>query len=207
MKKLDLKKLDDKQTIKVFKILEIVITLLYIILGVAIILINQKITLQVVATMAGMIFLNIGVLKILNYFLLKGKSELLEEELIQGLIAFTIGVIILAYLRQTLVLFVILIGIWITYNGLMSMTMSMMQAEQIQSWLTILITSFIVMPAGIIVAAASETDWILIGIILAIYAVMELVQRAILIKNVKKAGKADVTKDNKVATETDNKAE
>ena len=207
MKKLDLKKLDDKQTIKVFKILEIVITLLYIILGVAIILINQKITLQVVATMAGMIFLNIGVLKILNYFLLKGKSELLEEELIQGLIAFTIGVIILAYLRQTLVLFVILIGIWITYNGLMSMTMSMMQAEQIQSWLTILITSFIVMPAGIIVAAASETDWILIGIILAIYAVMELIQRAILIKNIKKAGKADATKDNKVATETDNKAE
>lgn len=207
MKKLDLKKLDDKQTIKVFKILELVITLLYIILGGAIILINQKIALELVSTMAGMIFLDIGVLKILNYFLLKGKSELLEDELIQGLIAFTIGIIILAYLRQTLVLFVVLIGIWITYNGLMSMTMSMMQAEQIQSWLTILITSFIVMPAGLIVAAASETDWVLIGVIIGIYAIMELIQRVILIKNVKKAGKVNDTKDNKVTTKTDDKAE
>ena len=180
-----LKKLDEKKTFKLATLLELVVVALYIILGIIIILTNQSIALQVVSVMAGMIFLDIGVIKILNYFLLKGRADFVDDELIHGLIAFTIGVIILAYTRQTLVLFVVLIGIWITYNGLMSMTMSMMQAEQIKSWLTILVTSFIVMPAGIVVAAASETDWILIGVILAVYAVMELIQRSILMKNLK----------------------
>ena len=169
----------------------IIVAIIYIALGV-VILANPKRALETVSLMAGIIFLAIGIIKVIDYFILQGNYDFYNYELIHGLVAFAIGVIILAYTSQVSILFVALIGIWITYSGLMSLTLSMkLHTVKIKSWSIIFILSLIMMIAGLYIVANPESVMVFFGVIMIIYAVLELIQNFIFIKNVDDIYKMD----------------
>lgn len=167
----------------------VVVAMIYAILGI-IIIINPQEMLNIVSLIAGIIFLIVGIVKVINYFILKGNYDFYNYELIHGLVAFLIGVIILAYTNTISMLFIILIGIWITYSGLISLTLSMkMQAIKIPSWIPIFIISLIMMIIGIYIIAAPESIMIFVGALMIAYAVMELIENLVFIKHVDEISK------------------
>lgn len=162
----------------------IIVAAIFVALGV-IIVVNPDTALNVVSIVAGIIFLVVGILKVVNYFVLKGNYDFYNYELIHGLVAFAVGTIILAYTSQISTLFVALIGIWITYSGLMSLTLSMkLHATKITSWIPICIIAVIMMVAGLYIVANPETVMVFVGSVMIVYAVMELIENVIFIKNV-----------------------
>ena len=162
----------------------VIVSIIYIILGI-ILIVNPAKTLDIVAIIVGIVFLAIGTIKIINYFALKGNYDFYNYELIHGLVAFTIGIIILAYASQVSRIFVILIGIWITYSGLMNLTLSMkLSAAKMSIWVIVFVLSVIMMVGGIYIIVAPEAMVTLIGALIIGYAVIELIENFIFIKNV-----------------------
>lgn len=162
----------------------IIVAIIYIILGI-ILIANPGAALDVVAIVTGIIFLIVGIIKVIDYFVLQGNYDFYNYELIHGLVAFIIGIIILAYARQVSSIFVILLGIWITYSGLMNLTLSMkLHVNKIKTWIVVFILSLIMMIGGIYIIVAPEIVMVLIGVFLIGYAVIELVENYIFIINV-----------------------
>lgn len=162
----------------------ILVSLIYMILGV-IMITNPKTALNVVSLITGIVFLAVGIVKVINYFILKGNYDFYNYELIHGLVAFAIGVIILVYTNQVSALFVVLIGVWIIYSGLMSLNLSMkLHAANIRAWIGIFIVSFIMMIGGLYIAAKPESVMVFTGMLIIFYAAIELVQNLVLLKNI-----------------------
>ena len=169
----------------------VIAAIIYIVLGI-ILIVKPTTTLEIVAFITGIVFLAIGIIKIIDYFILQGNYDFYNYELIHGLVAFVIGIIILAYARQVASIFVVLIGIWITYSGLMNLTLSMkLSAAKISTWVIVFVLSVIMMVGGIYIIAAPEAMVVLIGAFMIGYAVIELIENFIFIKNVDTLYKLD----------------
>lgn len=169
----------------------VIVAIIYIALGV-ILIVNPEAALDMVAITTGIVFLAVGIIKVIDYFVLQGNYDFYNYELIHGLVAFVIGIIILAYARQISTIFVVLVGIWITYSGLMNLTLSMkLHVNKIKTWVVVFILSLIMMIAGIYIIVAPETVIVLIGAFMIGYAVIELIENFIFIKNVDDIYKID----------------
>ena len=169
----------------------VIAAIIYIVLGVVLIM-NPTTALDIVAIITGIVFLAIGIIKVVDYFVLQGNYDFYNYELIHGLVAFVIGIIILAYARQVSAIFVVLVGIWITYSGLMNLTLSMkLGAAKISTWVIVFVLSVIMMIGGIYIIAAPEAMVVLIGVFMIGYAVIELIENFIFIKNVDALYKLD----------------
>lgn len=169
----------------------VIVAIIYIALGVMLI-VKPEVTLDMVAITTGIVFLAVGIIKVIDYFILQGNYDFYNYELIHGLVAFVIGIIILAYARQISTIFIVLVGIWITYSGLMNLTLSMkLHVNKIKTWIVIFILSLIMMIAGIYIIVAPETVIILIGVFMVGYAIIELIENFIFIKNVDDIYKID----------------
>lgn len=159
---------------------------IFLILGILMVA-KPDTTLEIVSLTAGIIFLATGIIKVIDYFVLKGNYDFYNYELVHGLVAFAIGTIILAYTREISALFVALIGIWITYSGLMSLNIAMkLQATKIGSWIPVFIMSLIMMIGGLYIVAYPTSAVILVGIVVIVYALIELVENVIFLQNVEK---------------------
>lgn len=169
----------------------VIATIIYIVLGV-ILIVKPTTALEIVAFITGIVFLAIGIIKIIDYFILQGNYDFYNYELIHGLVAFVIGIIILTYARQVSEIFVVLVGIWITYSGLMNLTLSMkLSVAKISTWVIVFVLSVIMMVGGIYIIAAPEAMVVLVGAFMIGYAIIELVENFIFIKNVDTLYKLD----------------
>lgn len=162
----------------------IIVAIIYIVLGITIIA-NPGATLDIIAIITGIVFLAVGIIKVVDYFILQGNYDFYNYELIHGLVAFVIGIIILAYARQVSTIFIILVGIWITYSGLMNLTLSMkLHVGKIRTWVVVFALALIMMIVGIYTIIAPENVMILIGAFMVGYAIIELIENFIFMKNV-----------------------
>lgn len=169
----------------------IVVAIIYIALGIML-MIRPEAALDMVAIVIGIVFLAVGIIKVIDYFVLQGNYDFYNYELIHGLVAFVIGIIILAYARQISTLFVVLVGIWITYSGLMNLTLSMkLHATKIKTWIAVFVLALIMMIGGIYIIVAPESMIVLIGAFMVGYAVIELIENFIFMKNVDDIYKID----------------
>lgn len=169
----------------------VIAAIIYIALGI-VLMMNPTTALDIVAIITGIVFLAIGIIKVVDYFVLQGNYDFYNYELIHGLVAFVIGIIILAYARQVASIFVVLVGIWITYSGLMNLTLSMkLGAAKINTWVIVFVLSVIMMVGGIYVIVAPEAMIVLVGAFMVGYAIIELIENFIFIKNVDTIYKLD----------------
>lgn len=162
----------------------VIVAIIYIALGITI-MVNPGATLEIVAIMTGIVFLAEGIIKVVDYFVLQGNYDFYNYELIHGLVAFVIGIITLAYARQVSTIFIILVGIWITYSGLMNLTLSMkLHVNKIKTWIAVFVLALIMIIAGIYTIVAPENVMILIGALMVGYSIIELIENFIFMKNV-----------------------
>ncbi len=147
---------------------------------------NPQTTMQFISTVLGVFFIVIGVIKLINYFVAKGNSSIFSNDIALGIISILIGLVVIVYSSTIENLFRIMIGIWIIYSGFTRLTLSFkLKNVNERIWAFVLILSILMVIGGIYVTFYPGALMITVGIILLIYAVMDLIESFIFMRNIK----------------------
>lgn len=163
-------------------------SLVFAILG--IILIWQKdAIMSMIAYILGAVFILLGIIKVVNYLQAKSKSDLYNYELVYGIMAVIIGIVIMVYSSTISKIFGIIIGIWIVYSSVVRAS-SALKLKQIKSniWIYSLVIAVIMLICGLVVIFNTGAIPATIGAIMITYAVLDIIENVIFINNVKKLG-------------------
>ena len=139
-----------------------------------------------ITTVLAIIFIIIGIFKVINYIASKGNSDFYNFDLIYGIIAIVIGIIVIIFRSTLISVLRIVIGIWIMYSALIILNSSL-KLKQIAHdvWVPSLILAIIMFICGLFIALNSGTVVITIGIIIVVYSIIDIIESIIFMKNVK----------------------
>ena len=110
-----------------------------------------------------------GVYKIINYFAVRGMYDFSNNQLLSGVVAFLIGVLVIMLGAEIGGFFRVIIGIWLIYAALARMNTSIkLHVAGIKSWGYVLLVAALMMLIGIFIlfnagAVISLVGWAMIG--------------------------------------------
>lgn len=165
----------------------IITSLAFTVLGI-IIVYNPNTTFQIISYVLGAILIAYGVLKVIEYFKVKGSYDLYNYELVYGIIACLLGIVVIVCSGMIEAILRILIGIWIVYSGAMRLGLAMKLQkldEDNKIWVPVLLIALAMLICGLYIIAVPGTVMMTIGIIMVIYGVMDIIEEVIFMKNVK----------------------
>lgn len=167
-------------------IISIITSIIFAILG-FIMIKNPEGTINVISKVIGLTILLIGIEKIISYLLFNGNGDLFNYDLIYGIIAIIIGVLIMVYSSVFANIVGIVIGIWIAYEAAIKMLLSLkLKNAGVSSWLVMLALSAITLLAGVFIVFNQSSIIVATGIVMIIYAVIDIIDEIIFIHNVDK---------------------
>ena len=165
----------------------IITSLTFTVLGI-IIVYNPNTTFQIISYVLGAILIAYGVLKVIEYFKVKGSYDLYNYELVYGIIACLLGIVVIICSGMIEAILRILIGIWIVYSGAMRLGLAMklqkLDADN-KIWVPVLLIALAMLICGLYIIAVPGTVMMTIGIIMVIYGIMDIIEEVIFMKNVK----------------------
>lgn len=160
---------------------DIVISIVFAILGVLFIT-KPTIMISTISIILGGILLIIGILKLIDYFTSRDKEDYL---LTISLISVILGVIVFFSSNIVGDVFRIILGIWIIVSGLRNFQTTLVWKDLKSTfWTTTLVCSLLMIIAGIIVLISNTLAFRIVGIIILIYAVLDIISRTIFIKKI-----------------------
>lgn len=147
---------------------------------------NPQTTMKFISTILGIFFIVIGIVKIINYFVLRGNSTLFTNDIAWGLIAIIIGLVTMVYSSTIENIFRIMIGVWIIYSGFTRFTLSFrLKGVNDKVWAFVLILAVLMVIGGLYVTFYPGALIVTLGVIILIYAIMDLIESFIFMKNMK----------------------
>ena len=163
----------------------IITSIILLIIGI-IMIYNPETTMQFISTVLGIFFIVIGIIKLINYFIAKGNSVLYDNEIAWGVISIIVGLVVMVYSNTIENIFRIMIGIWIIYSGFTRLTLSFkLKNINEKIWAFVLLLSVLMIIGGIYVTFYPGALVITVGIILLVYAIMDLIESFIFMRNIK----------------------
>lgn len=100
--------------------------------------------------------------------------------------AVVIGIITIAYSETIGTIFRVIIGIWIIYSSLIRINLAMkLKAMDVNAWSYSLLLAVIMFVCGLFIAMNSGSVIVTIGIMMIVYSVIDIIEDAIFMKNVK----------------------
>lgn len=155
---------------------DIVISIIFVLFG-ALLIAKPDETVGAISIILGVVFIAMGVLKLVEYYTSETKEDYL---LTMALITVILGVIILFGSSTILSLFRIILGVWIIMTGIMDLQI-ILQWKQVKSpyWTISLLFSMLMMLAGLIILINQNILITTMGIIIVIYAVLDIIDRII----------------------------
>ena len=148
---------------------------------------KTDLTIKIISYFIGGIFIVIGVIKSINYFLSKGKYDFYNNDIIYGIIAIIIGLITIFCSGLLESILRITIAIWIIYSGLIRLSLSLkLHTAKIDMWNVSLIFSIIMLICGLYILLQSGALITTLGIIILAYSIIDLIENIIFIKNIDK---------------------
>ena len=163
----------------------VVTSLIFGIIGLVMIY-NPETTMKFISTILGIFFIVVGVIKVINYFVSKGNSTLFTNDIAWGLIAIIIGLVTMVYSNTIESIFRIMIGIWIIYSGFSRLTLSFkLKNINEKIWAFVLLLSILMIIGGIYVTFYPGALIVTVGVILLVYAIMDLIESFIFMRNIK----------------------
>ena len=143
-------------------------------------------TMQVMSTVLGIFFIIVGVIKVINYFVSKGNSTLFTNDIAWGLIAIIIGLVTIVYSSTIESIFRIMIGIWIIYSGFTRFSLSFkLKGVNDKIWALVLTLAILMVIGGLYVTFYPGALIVTLGVIILIYAIMDLIESFIFMRNMK----------------------
>lgn len=149
------------------------------------------ITMKFIDIVLGILFIIIGILKIVDYITIKGKYDFLNYDGFYGFVAIILGIIAIFFGEQFNYAFRSFIGIWMIWSGILKMIFSV-KINTLDHSLGIIsiMLSFVIIACGMLVLIFENSIMMTLGIVLIIYAIMEIISGLVYVKNVKKIFKA-----------------
>lgn len=152
-----------------------------------IILFNPNETIALLSLILGIIIMIIGIGKIISYIILRNESNFSNYDLIYGIIAIVISIIMLANANAFVTIVRVIIGIWIAYTGIMKLIYVLnLKSLSSSSWIAVMIMAIITIIAGVYIAIDSSILIMVFGVILIAYAVIDIIEQIIFMINVNK---------------------
>lgn len=160
-------------------------SIIFAVLGIVLIAKPEQ-TIKVISYILGACFILVGIYKIINYVQMKGKNDLYNYHLIYGVMAIVIGLIAIVYSSTIGTIFRIIIGIWIIYSSVIRASSSLkLRVIKSNIWIYTLIISIIMFICGLYIALNEGTIIVTIGILMLIYAIMDIIENIIFVRHVK----------------------
>ena len=160
---------------------DFVISILFVILG-ALFIAKPTEMMSVISILLGMVLFIVGFLKIVDYFTSKDKEDYL---LTIALVSVVLGVIVLFCSDVITGIFRVLLGIWIIISGIKNFQTTLVWKDvKSNLWTLTVLCSLLMIIAGIVVLVSTTLALRIVGIVIVIYAVLDIIARAIFIKEV-----------------------
>lgn len=176
-----------KELLKKSGWMSIVESIIFAVLGIILVWKPDTI-MSIIAYIIGAIFVAVGVIKIINYVQEQGKNDLYNYELIYGIMAAVIGLVVIIYKSEISHIFGVIIGMWIIYSSVVRFSSALkLKSSSSNIWLYAVVIAVIMFICGLYVALSSGAIIItVIGAIMITYAVLDIAENIILINNLKK---------------------
>ena len=159
----------------------IVIPVLFVILGVLLI-VKPSEMMSVISILLGMVLFIIGFLKLVDYFTSKDKEDYL---LTFALVAAVLGVIVLFCSDVITGILRAALGIWIIISGIRNFQTTLVWKEVKSGlWTVTLLCAMLMIIAGIVILVSTTLAFRIVGIVIVIYAVLDIIARSIFIKKI-----------------------
>ena len=161
---------------------DIIISLLFIILGIFLIIETELIT-SLISIVIGGLCLVIGIIRVISY--IKEKSE--NASLLSTSILLIIsGIVIMFFTHIILDFFRIGLSIWIIYSGVMNIIRLVSWKEyKSKLWITTLILALILLGIGIYMLLSPNAIMQTIGIVVIVYGIIDIIANIIFIGKIK----------------------
>lgn len=167
-------------------LISIVSSLVFLLVGLILVL-NPSTVLTIVTYSIGGIFILVGLIKIVLYFIHKKDIDIYNFEMIFGMFLIVIGVFVITCSNTIEALFRIGIGIWIIYSGIMKFVFSIrLKNIDLRIWPILLIMAILMILTGIYVLVTTGSLIISMGAIIIVYAIMDLIHSLIFYFNINK---------------------
>jgi len=164
----------------------IVESLIFAILGIVLVWKPEGI-MAIISYIIGAIFIAVGVVKIVNYVQANKKSDLFNYELLYGVMTVIIGIVIIVHADVLSTIIGIIIGMWILYSSIIrAFTALKLRAIQSNIWIYSLVLAAVMFLCGLYVIFDAGMIVTTIGVIMIIYAIIDIIENIIFINNVKK---------------------
>lgn len=161
---------------------DVIISLIFVLFGVLLIAKPTE-TLGAISIILGIVFIAMGILKLIEYFTAEHKEDYL---LTLALLLVIFGVIILFASDSILSFFRIIVGIWIIATGVMDFQTAIAWKEvKSPFWTTTVLFSILMMLAGIMILVSKDILVTTMGIIIIIYGALDIIDRIIFMKKLK----------------------
>lgn len=160
---------------------DIAISILFVILG-ALLIIRPVEMISVISILLGIILFVIGFLKLVDYFISKDKEDYL---LTMALVSAVLGVIVLFCPDVITGIFRAVLGIWIIASGIRNFQTTLVWKEVKSTlWTITVLCSLLMIIAGIVILVSTTLAFRIVGIVIVIYAVLDIIARMIFMKKI-----------------------
>ena len=164
--------------------INILISIIFAIIGIFMIT-KTDVAIKIISYVLGGIFIAMGIVKSIDYFLSKGKYDFYNYDLVYGIVAIIIGLITIFCSGLIESIFRIMIALWIIYSGIIRLSLSLkLHTAQIDMWNVSLILSIIMIISGVYILFQNGALIITMGIVILMYSIIDLIESIIFIKNV-----------------------
>lgn len=161
--------------------IDMIISIIFVIFGAFLIKKPQEV-LMAISTILGIVFIAMGVLKLIEYYIENKKEDYL---LMMALISVIFGTIIMFESNSILAFFRVILGLWIVATGVLDFQINLKWKEFKSPYCLIsILFSILIMFIGIIILVNKNILITTMGSIIIIYGVLDIIDRIIFMNKI-----------------------
>ena len=147
---------------------------------------------QIIFYIIGIFLMVKGVYKIVNYFVVHGKSDFYNNDLLYGVIALIFGILIVILWEKLSDAIGIVVGAWMIYGALVRLNAAIkLHAAEAKNWFYVLLLSLLMLALGIYLIIYAGAGFIvqIVGIVMIIAAIVGVIDDAVYMKELSELSK------------------
>ena len=140
---------------------------------------------QIIFYVIGIFLMVKGVYKIINYFVVHGRSDFYNNDLLYGVIALIFGILIVVLWEKLSDAIGIVVGAWMIYGALVRLNAAIkLHTVEAKNWFWVLLLSLLMLALGIYLIFYAGAGFIVqvVGIVMIIAAVVGIIDDAVYMK-------------------------
>lgn len=150
-------------------------SLLFLLFGALLFAYPNKVV-QIASMGIGAILVLYGIFMLIkNYYETKHDSNTSSTALVFGIVAIIVGILFIVLAEQVSQIIQYFIGIWIIFTGIERLIIALSLGKDTNSFITQLVLAILILAAGIYTIFRGHLEIQIIGLIMMIYAILEIV--------------------------------